>query len=389
MIITEVKTRSDEVDFIRVAKIIYRDDPTWVCPLDRDIKSVFDPTQNVYYKHGEAIRWLLKSDTGVLIGRIAAFIDRNTSVTWDQPTGGVGFFECINNKDAAFMLFDKARKWLSDKGMEAMDGPINFGETDKYWGLLIDGFTHPSYEVAYNHPYYQDLFEAYGFRTFYNMTGFHFNLKVPPPERFMKIAGWITRKPEYEFKHFEWKKEDIFIADFVEVFNKAWASFKKENFEPLTVGYIKRTLRKAKIVIDEEFIWLAYYRGRPVGIFMMYPDVNMILRHFSGRMTLVNMIRFLILKKRKEMNRIKGLLYGVIPEYHGRGLESGFMYQILKVLEHKPHYVEAEFSWVADFNPPMRKIFEEIGADPAKTYATYRYLFDREKEFKRYPIPVE
>jgi len=65
--------------------------------------------------------------------------------------------------------------------MEAMDGPINFGETDKYWGLLVEGFSHPSYEISYNPPYYQLLFESYGFQTYYNQEGFHLNVKEPLP----------------------------------------------------------------------------------------------------------------------------------------------------------------------------------------------------------------
>ena len=79
----------------------------------------------------------------------------------------MGFFECINDQESADLLFDTAKTWLINRGMEAMDGPINFGETDKYWGLLVDGFTHPSYEISYNHCYYQELFENYGFRTYY------------------------------------------------------------------------------------------------------------------------------------------------------------------------------------------------------------------------------
>jgi hypothetical protein len=387
MRLIEVVKKRETKDFIRVPKILYKNDSTWVSPLDNDIDSIFNPLENVYYSHGQAIRWILKDDSGSLIGRVAAFIDNNTAPTWDQPTGGIGFFECINSQEAANTLFDAAVKWLSERGMEAMDGPINFGETDKYWGLLIEGFTHPSYEVAYNFPYYKTLFETYGFKIFYTMTGFHLDLKKEPEPRFMKIAEWVVNKPEYEFRHFRWDEVDKFISDFSEVFNQAWASFKKENFKPLKPEYIKRTLKKGKIVIDVELIWIAYYKDHPVAIFMMYPDINMILKHLNGKMSLINMIRFILLKRKKAITRIKGLLFGVIPEYQGRGLESGFMYQILKVLEHKPQYYEAEFSWVADYNPPMSKTFYSLGAVPAKIYATYRLLFDREKEFVRYPIP--
>ena len=129
-------------------KKLYKDDKVWVCPLDNDIEAVFDPARNTYFGHGEAERWVLYDDSNNLAGRVAAFYDTLLCNSWDQPTGGMGFFECINDRDSAFLLFDTAREWLKSKGMEAMDGPVNFGENDKYWGLLVNGFTHPSFDIV-------------------------------------------------------------------------------------------------------------------------------------------------------------------------------------------------------------------------------------------------
>ena len=386
MELVKVTDRKTEKMFLDTARVIYKNDRVWVCPFDNDIKAIFDPRGNPYYKHGAADRWVLTDGHGKLIGRIAAFVDFNLAGTYDQPTGGMGFFECIDDRQAATLLFDTAREWLKEKGMEAMDGPINFGETDKYWGLLVGGFTHPSFDVPYNHPYYQKLFEEYGFRAYYKMEGFHLSLTEPIPERFLKIAEWVANKPGYSFRHFSWKEQDKFVTDFAEVFNEAWASF-KINFEPLEAAYIKEVLKKAKPILDEEFIWLAYFEDKPVAIYLMFPDLNMILKHLKGKLTPVAMLKFVWLKNRKAMTRAKGLLMGVIPRYQGLGLESAFIYKLIDVFKRKPHYTEIEFSWVADFNPKMRKIFISVGSVPAKNYITYRYLFDRTKEFKRYPIP--
>jgi len=386
MKITIVSDREKRKKFLEVAKIIYKNDNIWVCPFDNEIEAIFDPEKNPYFKHGEAERWILFDNYNNLIGRIAAFIDKSLAYEYDQPTGGIGFFECINDSESAFMLFDTAKEWLKERGMEAMDGPINFGETDKYWGLLVEGFTHPSFEVPYNHQYYQGLFESYGFNTFYKMEGFHLDLTEPYSGRFLKIAQWVARKPGYEFCHFTWKDQEKYIQDFVVVFNEAWASF-KVHFEPLETEYIKRVLQKAKPIIDEEFIWLAYFEGKPIAIFLMFPDLNQILKHLNGKLNLFSMIKFLYLKKMNTMTRVKTLLMGVIPKFQGLGIESVFIMKVRKVLEKKPHYHEAEFSWVADYNPKMRRIFVSVGGVPAKNYITYRYLFDRSKEFKRYPIP--
>jgi len=100
-------------------------------------------------------------------------------------------------------------------------------------------------------------------------------------------------------------------------------------------------------------------------------------------------MKFLWLKKRHTITRAKGLLMGVIPKYQNRGIESAFIHNLSSVFRNKPHYTEIEFSWVADFNPRMRKVFIAVGCVPVKNYITYRYLFDRSKEFKRYPIPNE
>ena len=388
MKITPVHDKKTRKQFLDTARIIYRNDPVWVCPFDNEIEAIFDPEKNPYHKHGEVERWILTDDDNNLIGRIAAFIDRNLAYTYDQPTGGCGFFECINDHDATFILFETAKNWLISRGMEAMDGPINFGETDKYWGLLVDGFTHPSFEVPYNQRYYSKLFESYGFMTYYKMEGFHLDLTKPLSDRFIRIADWVTNKPGYEFRHFTWKEEDKFTEDFATVFNEAWASFKK-NFKPLEPEYIKGVLKKAKAIIDEEFIWYAYFEGKPIAIYLMFPDLNQILKHMNGKLNLFSMIKFLYLKKINTMTRAKGLLMGVIPKYQNHGIESAFILKINEVIRKKPHYQEVEFSWVADFNPKMRKIFISVGSIPVKNYITYRYLFDRTKEFKRYPIPVE
>ena len=386
MNIIRVIDKKHKREFLDVPKILYKDDDIWVCPLDIHINDIFDPGENVFYKHGEAEHWILKDEKGTLAGRIAAFIDKNTAFKNDQPTGGVGFFECINDKRSAFLLFDTAREWLKTKGMEAMDGPINFGESDKYWGLLVDGFTHPSFEIPYNHKYYQDLFESYGFRTYYKQVGFHLDLTKQLPERIMKIAEWVINKPGYRYEHFVWERLEEQLPDFVEVFNTAWASF-KENFKPVEPEYLRKTMKKSKAIIEEEFIWLAYHENRPVAIYFMYPDVNQIFKHFRGRLGVLDILKFLYLKKRKTITRARGVLMGVIPEFQGLGVEVAIIHNLSKVFERKLHYKEIEFTWVGDYNPKMQKVFMSVGSVPVKHYITYRYLFDRNAPFKRYPIP--
>ena len=138
-------------EFLQVPLIIYKDDPNFIRPLDKDVNDVFDPNKNKAFRFGECNRWLLKDENDQLIGRIAAFVNKKYKNKGDeQKTGGIGFFECIDKQEAADMLFDVAKHWLMQRGMEAMDGPINFGERDRWWGLVVEGFKSPIYLMNYN-----------------------------------------------------------------------------------------------------------------------------------------------------------------------------------------------------------------------------------------------
>ncbi len=387
MQLLEVKDKKTAKQFLDVARIIYKDDTVWVCPLDSDINAVFDPKKNIFYSHGDAIRWILLDDDGKLIGRVAAFINEKKAFNFDQPTGGMGFFECINDEKAVFLLFDKCREWLSKRGMKAMDGPINFGENDNFWGLLIEGYTHPSYGMSYNHPYYKDFFEKYGFAKYFEQVTNHLDIKKPFPERFWKIAEWICKKPEYNFEHFKYSKAEKYIRDIKEIYDNAWKFH--ENFTPVNIEDMKETLRKAKPILEEEFIWIVYNKERPIAFLIMLPDVNQIFKHLNGKMHLLNKLRFLYYKKRNTITRTRVTVMGVIPEFQKYGIESGIFWHMKDIMEKRPHYNELELSWVGDFNPKMRALHESTGAKFAKRHITYRKLFDDTKSKRSSIISVD
>src|SRR4029079_1212904 len=147
--------------------------PNYIRPLDKDVHDVFDGKKNKTFRFGTITRWVLKTEEGELVGRIAAFINKKYKNRGDDvPVGGIGFFDCINDQKAADVLLDVAKHWLLQQGMEAMDGPINFGERDRWWGLVVEGFQEPLYCMNYNPPYYKDLFETYGFQLFFNQICF-------------------------------------------------------------------------------------------------------------------------------------------------------------------------------------------------------------------------
>ncbi|HKK11129.1 MAG TPA: hypothetical protein VJ939_09840 [Bacteroidales bacterium] len=382
MKIIPVTDKKSAQRFHDVARIIYKDNPVWICPLDKSIEEIFHSETNVFFKHGDAIRWILEDDQGELIGRVAAFINEKKAYNFDQPTGGMGFFECVEDRDAAFLLFDTARKWLEERGMKAMDGPINFGENDNFWGLLVDGFENaPAFGMNYHQPYYKDYFEAYGFETYFEQVTNHLNLKKAFPERFWKIAEWVMRKPQLTFKHFEYKKADKFIDDLKEVYDEAWKYH--ENFTPINKDDIYHSLEEAKPILEEEFVWYVYYDDEPIAFFIMFPDFNQILQHFNGKINWWHIPRFLWLKNSGTMNRARVTIMGVKPKFQRMGIESGIFWHLNEVMKKKPHYKELELSWVGDFNPKMQSIHQAVNSEFGKKHITYRKVFDKGKSAGR------
>ncbi|MEX2595965.1 MAG: hypothetical protein WEC59_03465, partial [Salibacteraceae bacterium] len=128
MRIIEIKDKNHIEAFRKLPFKLYKNDPNWIPHLRQDVEAIFDPKQNKFFRHGEAIRWVLENEHGEVIGRVAAFINEKVANTFKQPTGGMGFFDCINDEKAAFKLLDTCKEWLEERGMKAMDGPINFGE---------------------------------------------------------------------------------------------------------------------------------------------------------------------------------------------------------------------------------------------------------------------
>jgi hypothetical protein len=373
MTVTEVKDKSTRKAFLDAAREIYKNDPIWVCPLDVDIEAVFDPAKNNFHQHGKCTRWILTDDTGRLIGRIAAFINNKKAYNYEVPTGGIGFFECINDEAAAFLLFDTAKKWLAENGMQAMDGPINFGENDNFWGLLAEGFdSPPSYGMNYHHPYYLAFFENYGFKTLYAQITNRLDIVRPFPERFYKIAKWVSQKPGYEFKHLRVKEIDRFAADFMEIYNDGWKDF--ENFVPITSETIRESFNKMKLLMDEKLIYFAYVNGEPASFLINLPDANPMIKPLKGKLDLIGKLKF-VYRKWKGVSRMRAIVMGTKQKFQNHGLESAIFIKLGEYVLPLNQYKEMELSWVGDFNEKMIALHAAMGSEFAKKHLTMRYTF--------------
>jgi hypothetical protein len=367
----EVSDRRSEEVFLDVSEALLHRDPNWIPCLRPEIRSIFDPSTNPCFRHGAAKRWILVDGCGEVLGRIAAFINFKKMYDEGKKVGCIGFFECINNRDAAFLLCDTAIRWLVERYQVAsVDGPVNFGENDKYWGLLVKGFTAPSYGMNYNPPYYQDLFEAYGFKVQYKQLTTRMDLRKPFPERVNKIAKRIIDNKQYTFIPFRYRERERLINDFVLIYNQAWASFK--NFQPIDADVVRKSLAELKPIMDESVIWFVYAGIKAVGFLMAVPDVNEILKYAGGRFNAWGKCKFLFYKRWKGFSCLRVVAMGIVPEFQQRGLESGLIVHAYQQGKTNRRYKHVQLAWVGDFNDKMIAIHNAMGAVEEKQHATFR-----------------
>lgn len=382
MKVIPVNTPSLVDEFLNFPDRLYKDDPHYIRFLDTDVESVFDRKKNKFFKTGVCERFLFRNSKKETVGKVAVFV--NGKYKQKQPTGGFGFFDCINDQNTANYIFDFCKNWLQDKGMEAMDGPINFGERDKFWGLLTEGFAEPLYGMNYHPSYYIDLFKNYGFEVYFNQICYSRPTHSEVSRVFTLMHEKHKRNPEISARRMTKRKLDKFAKDFSEIYNKAWVSHGEG--KQIDEGKALRIFQSMKPVINEHISWFVYENEKPIAMWINIPDLNQWFKYLKGKFGWWEKLKFLWLKKFRKNTKMVGLVFGVVPEWQKKGIEGYMIWEGTKHLRKHTDFEEIEMQWIGDFNPKMLKIAENLDTKVTRKLATFRYLFDRKKEFERHPV---
>ncbi|MBM3437575.1 MAG: hypothetical protein FJX91_00430 [Bacteroidetes bacterium] len=364
-VVSEVLQTDKVLDFHRVMDLVYANDPDFIYPLESDVEGIFDPQKNKSFLNGTARRWVIYDSAGLPAGRIAAFYTQKPK---SGKRGGIGFFECIDDRNMAMELWDIAERWLIEEACLSIDAPINFGDRDSFWGLLISSQNQVSYRESYNPPYYRNWIEERGYKleieqNTYDITHNTFNY-----DRFSKIADRVMSKENYRFVQLEYGNMEKYSADFVRIYNEAWAFH--EDFESLSPEVLNKRFTEVKPAMPPEFAIFAYDNDRPIGFFIAILEINQVFRRFKGKMGLWQKLQFLWF--RKSINKAKGIVFGVVPDYQNLGIETGLIMKFYQGIHSNKTVDSMELAWIGDFNPKMISMLESLGATKTKIHHTYR-----------------
>ncbi len=360
-----VENTHDIKEFHSVPNYVYAADPNYIPHLIEDIEAVFDPLKNPSFQHGMALRWVIPQK-----GRIAAFYADKEG----RRYGGWGFFESVDSETAA-KLIAMAETWLKQQNCQRIQAPINFGSRDQFWGLLLesDANSSPSYQENYNPRVYRNYLEQAGYQVDFEQITFEMSPNDVRYERFQRIASRTYSQAEYRYSVLDFGHLDEFAADFVEVYNAAWSFH--EDFEPLDVTEVRKKFRAMRWAVLPELVVFAYFNDRPIGFYINILELNQVFRFFGGRKTWWNQLRFLWLRNRIE--KVRGLVFGIVPEFQNRGVEAGMIVKSYEGLKKIKKISRVELSWIGDFNPKMISMLRALGAVESKKHATFfKYFFE-------------
>ena len=365
--VTLVTTKEERKQFLEFPYTHYEDDEHWIPPLRMEQKKLIDKEKNAFYNNGN-IAMFLAEQNGKVCGRIAAIEDHRFNDFHDSNIGFFGFFECIDDESVAKLLFKVATDWLAEKGYTDVLGPSNPSMMDEI-GILIDGFQFdPSIMMPYHKPYYDKLIKSAGMEKEMDMFAFRVTQETVSFDRMYRAEEIVKRRyPRLRIREVDMKNIEQEVETVREIFNQAW----KDNwgFIPLTKEELASTANDFKMILDPKVAHIAEIAGEPIAFSIALPDLNQALKKIDGKLFPFGI--FKLLWHKRNINRIRTALMGVMPQYQGKGIDA-LLHKEAILNGREVGYKSSELSWVLETNTNMIRVAERLGAKIEKTYRMYR-----------------
>lgn len=369
MTIQVVQSKKEWRLFHRVLKTVYRNNANYIFPLENEVEQVFSTTKNAAFSTENAQCWVLTNNRGEAIGRISAFIDFRHQEE-GEVLGGIGFFECIDDFAAATMLFETAEAFLLEKGVTVVEAPVNLGERDRFWGLLVKGQENtPLYQENYHPTYYADMFEQLGYQPFEQVLTYKGYSRDIPFQRLSAIAKRLRKQHPVEVKALDFNNMDEFANGFCEVYNAAFEEY--AHFKAINPEQIKAFMVAAKAVVDPQLACIAYYEGKPAGFIALYPDINPFLKSAKGKLNWMTIPGFLIKKNLASSFNVKGMGFGIHPAYRSKGIFA-FLVDYLGQVTSLDKYPQMFLAGIRAHNNEIRSIYDKLNVKVDRVHLTLR-----------------
>lgn len=367
MIVKPIRTKAELKRFMDFPYDFYWDDPLWIPPLRSEVQGQFDPKRNPFLDHCEYALFILERQ-GEVIGRVAAFIDTLAVEFWGEPIGLFGYYECIPDADASRLLLDSAVGWLRDNGMSSMRGPWSF--VSQEWGLVVEGFDHPPVIMApHNPPYYAEHMTGFGLEKVKDLLCYYISALEGYliPQRILKLTDRVAERYGVSIRQMDMRRYDEEVQIVIELSNISILD--NWGYSPVTEAEARAVAKDLKQIVRPEGVLFAEDdQGRAIGFAIALPDINILLKGLNGRLLPFGWLK--LLRGLPRLNSYRMFALGVLPEYHGKGIDA-LIYRGLYESLFTPD-LWMEINYVLEDNVPMNNAIRKLDAKPMRRYRIYQ-----------------
>jgi hypothetical protein len=370
MHIAQVDTanRRQVKQFLDLPFVIYRETPQWVPPLSSDAARGLDRNKNPYYRHSEAVFFMALQEDGRAAGRLAVLDNRRYNEYNHEKTGFFYLFECKNDREAAYGLFEEAARWCHERGLNRIIGPKGFTTMDGL-GLLVKGFDHrPAFGLPYNLSYYAALVEASGFQPENDLVSGYLNSQMVLPERILRASDLIQKRRGLHVTDYKTRKDlKTLIPRLQSLYNDSLGG--TSGNVPLTDEEVKGLADQIQWFANPRLIKIIWKGDEPVGFLLAYPDISAALQRTGGRLWPFGWIDMLLELKRTQWININGA--GIIEQYRGLGGTALLFTEMYKSVLNTG-YIHADLVQIGVENDKMQRELREFGVEFYKTHRVYQ-----------------
>lgn len=370
-----VKGEGELKKFITFPWKVYRDDPYWVPPLISERVEFLNTEENPFFDHA-TVEYFMAWRGDQIVGTIAAFTNEGYNTFQGVNIGFFGFFEVLDDPEAASALLARAEQWVRDAGHESIMGPAQFSTNEEAF-LLVDGFNDaPRALMTYNPPRYMSYLDTAGFEKAKDAWAYKSDLRelvgnMPP--KLVRVTEKIKERRKLIIRPMNMKDFDAEVALFKKVYNSSWE--RNWGFVPLTDPEFDALAKNLKILLDPDLNLFVEYEGEVIGASLTLLDLNQPLRLAYPRPGTPEVFTLLKLlwhwRVRKQVTWVRVLALGVLPEFRGVGVDALMYLETVKNAV-KKGYRMGEGSWILEDNEMMNRTMTMLGSEVYKTYRMYQ-----------------
>ncbi len=365
--ILPVKTRSQLKEFIHLPAKLHRDHTRWVPPLYGQEWKYFNPKTNLAYAYCD-VEMVLAYYNGKPAGRIMGIINHRYNQMKNENSARFSCFECTNDPDVAFSLFDHIEQWARRKGAKTIVGPFGMYYHDPI-GCIVEGYDNEvSISQNYNYEYIPELIVSQGYEKKYDLVAYKVNVERGIPAFYERIYNRLALKDSITMSDFQTKKDlKSIIQPLLQLVNDCFSEI--DGFTPLDDREMHVLAKQYLSILDPELIKVVELDNEMIGFIIAMPNISQGIRKAKGYLFPFGVLK--IVKSAKKTNQIDLLFGGVKKKYQGIGIDVMLGRDMLKTaIKKRIKIIDTHLEMESNYK--VRHEMEKVGGVVHKKYRVFQ-----------------